>query len=165
FCSDRPLTVTELMGGNFSIKRNLAMRLGGFDENFVRVAYRFEAEFAARAISSGEKIWFAPEASIRHLKASTGGTRAYGDHLRTINQSHSVGEYYYLLRSKGVSHRFLRIIKRPIRAVRTKHHLTHPWWIPLTLVAEALGLLWAVAIATRGQRLCVSDLDPGHERS
>ena len=38
--------VGEFMAGNFSMKRDLGLALGGFDENFVRVAYRFEAEFA-----------------------------------------------------------------------------------------------------------------------
>ena len=36
------------MGGNFSVRRDIALRLGGFDEQFVRVAYNFEAEFAHR---------------------------------------------------------------------------------------------------------------------
>src|SRR4029078_2122533 len=98
------------MGGNFSIERNRALNLGGFDENFVHVAYRFEAEFAARAIAAGEKIWFEPDASIRHIKASTGGPRSYGEHLTTIKPSHSVGEYYYLMRSKALPGRVSKIV-------------------------------------------------------
>jgi len=153
FCSSRPGYISELMGGNFSIKRSVALELGGFDENFVQVAYRFEAEFAARALAAGEKIWFEPEASLRHLKAAGGGTRAYGDHLKTIRPSHSVGAYYYLLRSKGTPNRLLKVFARPIRAIRTKHHLSHPWWIPPTLLAEAAGFFWAVALVLRGPRL------------
>jgi GT2 family glycosyltransferase len=153
FRSNRGQFITELMGGNFSIRRKLALELGGFDENFVHVAYRFEAEFAARALAAGEKIWFEPEASIRHLKAGSGGTRSYGDHLKTIRPSHSVGAYYYLLRSKETPNRLLRILARPMRSIRTRHHLSHPWWIPPTLVAEAAGFFWAVALALRGPRL------------
>jgi GT2 family glycosyltransferase len=153
FRSNRGQFITELMGGNFSVKRKLALELGGFDENFVHVAYRFEAEFAARSLAAGEKIWFEPEASIRHLKADSGGTRYYGDHLKTIRPSHSVGAYYYLLRSRETPNRLLRILTRPIRAIRTKHHLSHPWWIPPTLVAETAGFFWAVGLALRGPRL------------
>jgi GT2 family glycosyltransferase len=153
FRSSRRQFITELMGGNFSIKRELALKLGGFDENFVHVAYRFEAEFASRALAAGEKILFEPDASIRHLKASTGGTRAYGNHLTTIKPSHAVGEYYYLLRAKQIPRRLLKMVARPLRAVRTKHHLSHPWWIPGTLIAETCGFLWAVALAARGPRL------------
>ena len=153
FNSCRRQFVSELMGGNFSIKRNLALSLGGFDENFVHVAYRFEAEFAARALAAGENILFQPEASIRHLKASAGGTRSYGEHLTTIKPSHSVGEYYYLLCAKQVPRRALRLFARPLRSIRTRHHLTHPWCIPRTLFAEASGLVWAMTLAARGPRL------------
>ena len=52
FCSVSRRHISELMGGNFSIKRRVALELGGFDENFVHVAYRFEAEFASRALAS-----------------------------------------------------------------------------------------------------------------
>jgi GT2 family glycosyltransferase len=157
FRSSTPQAITELMGGNFSIRRDVALRLGGFDENFVQVAYRFEAEFAARALAAGEKILFEPEASIRHLKANAGGTRTYGEHLTTIKPSHSVGEYYYLLRSKQIPRRLFKIIARPFRAIRTRHHLYHPWWIPATLIAEGWGFLWAVALAARGPRLIGKD--------
>ncbi len=153
FCSSRLQYISEIMGGNFSINRELALRLGGFDENFVRVAYRFEAEFANRALQAGEKIRFEPSASIRHLKATEGGTRAFGYHLTTFRPSHAVGAYYYLLCAKSIPHRLLQIVARPLRAIRTKHHLAHPWWIPPTLIAEALGLLWAVFLALRGSRL------------
>jgi GT2 family glycosyltransferase len=153
FCSSRRQYISDFMGGNFSINRDVALKLGGFDENFVQVAYRFEAEFASRALAAGERILFEPDASIRHLKASTGGTRSYGGHLTTISPSHSVGEYYYLLRSKRIPRRTLKILARPLRAIRTRHHLSHPWWIPGTLFAESWGFVWAVALALRGPRL------------
>lgn len=153
FCSARAQYISEIMGGNFSIKRELALRLGGFDENFVHVAYRFEAEFANRAMQAGEKILFEPAASIRHLKATAGGTRSYGHHLTTIKPSHSVGEFYYLFRAKGITNRLFKILLRPWRSIRTKHHLTHPWWIVPTLIAETLGFIWAIFLALRGPRL------------
>lgn len=153
FCSNRSQFVSEFIGCNFSVKRALALRLGGFDENFVHVAYNYEAEFSYRALEAGERISFEPQASIHHLKVRSGGTRAFGHHLTTIKPSHAVGEYYYLLRAKKLPRRLLQIVVRPLRAVRTKHHLSHPWWIPPTLVAEALGFFWAVYLALRGPRL------------
>ncbi|MBK8742602.1 MAG: glycosyltransferase [Betaproteobacteria bacterium] len=54
--------IDEFMGGNFSVRRGTALALGGFDENFVRVAYRFEAEFAHRLRASGRRIYFEPRA-------------------------------------------------------------------------------------------------------
>jgi GT2 family glycosyltransferase len=144
--------VSEAIGCNFSVRRGTALRLGGFDENFVAAAYRFEADFCGRARAAGVAIRFAPEASVRHLRAPRGGTRAWGNHLRTVRPSHAVGEYYHLL-GGGDRRRLLRIVARPLRAVRTRHHLRRPWWIPATLGAELLGFLWAVALRARGRRL------------
>jgi GT2 family glycosyltransferase len=153
FNSGRRQHVKGFIGCNFSVKRNLAIKLGGFDENFVKVAYRFETEFSDRALAAGEKIVFEPAASIRHLKTARGGTRTYGEHLTTVRPDHSVGAYYYLLRSGLVKHRLARIAIRPLRAISTRHHLRRPWWIPVTLIAEMLGLCWAVFLYLKGPRL------------
>jgi GT2 family glycosyltransferase len=144
--------IDEFMGGNFSVRRGRALALGGLDERFVRVAYNFEAEFAARVRGAGGRIWFEPAASIRHLRVSSGGTRSFGDHLRTVLPSHSVGAYYFLLRARP--HGWLgRLLVRPLRSVATRHHLRRPWWIVPSLLAESLGLLWAATLWMRGPKL------------
>ena len=145
--------VNEFMGGNFSVRRDKAITLGGFDENFVHVAYRYEAEFAERVISSGEKIFFEPDATIYHLKAKEGGARSFGEHLRTIKPSHGVGAYYFLLCSKVIQNRTTKILERFFMSVKTRHHLYNPWWIPVTLVAELSGFFWAIYLYFRGPRL------------
>lgn len=153
FSSGRKQFVREFIGCNFSVKRSLALEIGGFDENFVHVAYRYEADFARRMLTAGREILFDPAASIRHLKESRGGTRSFGHHLTTVKPSHAVGAYYYLLRARGLPHRFRHIVARPFKAVRTRHHLTHPWWIPPTFAAEVTGLAWAAFLWWRGPRL------------
>lgn len=145
--------VTEAIGANFSIRRDLALRIGGIDENFVRAAYGYEAELCARAIAAGARVLFEPGASVRHLRAPAGGTRSYGSHLRTILPGHSVGAFYRILRTSSRAAAPAKIAGRLARSVRTRHHLRRPWWIPVTLVAETLGLLWAVGLAARGPRL------------
>lgn len=152
FASTRRGPVCEFIGCNFSVKRTLALELGGFDENFVHAAYRFEADFAARLLAMRGRILFEPTASIHHLKAPAGGTRAYGDYLRTVRPSHAVGEYYYVLRHCRSLERLRRLSQRPIAAVRTRHHLRRPWWIPVTLAAELLGFCWGLGLALRGPR-------------
>ena len=154
FASTRMQRVDNFMGGNFSLSRVEALELGGFDENFVRVAYHFEREFADRWRAAGREILFRPDAAIRHLKAAAGGTRAFGEHLTTLLPAHSVGAYYYLLRSRRPDGGFWEFVRRPFRAVLTRHHLRRPWWIPVTLVSEVTGMLWALALYARGARLC-----------
>jgi hypothetical protein len=46
-----------------------------------------------------------------------------------------------------------QILLRPLRAVRTRHHLRRPWWIPLTLIAELRGLLLALRLHRGGAKL------------
>jgi GT2 family glycosyltransferase len=143
----------EFIGCNFSISRDLLMNLGGFDENFKGAAYNYEREFADRLLEHGHTIWYEPTALIRHLHHSSGGTRSKGDHLTSWNPRHPVGAYYYLMVSKRVSGRWLRIIERLVSSVKTRHHLRKPWYIPVTLCSEMLGFLWAVTLRLRGPKL------------
>jgi GT2 family glycosyltransferase len=152
FNSGKRTDVKRFMGGNFSIRRQLALSTGGFDENFVKAAYRFEAEFANRMLHAGLRISFQPAASLIHLRANTGGTRSSGDHLRTIWPAHSVGRYYYLMMVNQAHRRFRRIVFGPLYAVHTRHHLTRPWWIPITLLAELWGAVWALWLFVRGPK-------------
>jgi glycosyltransferase involved in cell wall biosynthesis len=156
FASTEVRQIDGFMGGNFSLCRNSALAMGGFDENFVRAAYNFEREFADRWRGRGGKIHFCPGAAIRHLKAPSGGTRTYGDHLTTLYPAHSVGAYYYLLRSRLARHPVRDFLLRPFRAVTTRHHLRRPWWIPVTLASEITGMIWASMLYARGPRYCTA---------
>ncbi len=138
--------IDEFIGCNFSVSRSAALGIGGFDENFVRVAYRYEAEFAHRFRKAGGRIWFEPAACLHHLKDGAGGTRSYGHHLTTWRPDHAVGAYYYSLRVG----RWSEMLSRPWRAVATRHHLRHPWQIVRTLWAELRGLAWAWRLYQHG---------------
>jgi hypothetical protein len=148
FNSSRATWIDEFMGGNFSISRALALELGGFDENFVRVAYRFEAEFAHRYLAANQRIAYAPMAWLKHLKAPSGGTRTFGDHLTTWRPDHAVGAYYHGLRTGKLR----EFVTRPWRAVVTRYHLRHPWRVPGTLFAEIAAMAWALWLFVRGPK-------------
>jgi GT2 family glycosyltransferase len=152
FAAVRPRWIQEFMAGNFSVRRDIMLRLGGFDERFVRVAYNFEAEFAHRLCRAGYQIYYEPAAAIHHLKVSAGGTRTFGDHLRSHRPNHAVGAYYFILRTWSGWQSVGRFLVRPLRAIATRHHLRKPWWIPTTLVAEISGMVWALALAAQGPR-------------
>jgi GT2 family glycosyltransferase len=144
--------VNEFMGGNFSVRREIALKLGGFDERFVRVCYHFEAEFAYRLVCAGHRIFYEPAACVHHLRARAGGTRVFGDHLRSYNPNHSVGAYYCALRTRLGWQKVIYFFGRPLKAIATRHHLRNPWWIPATLVAEFTGMAWALVLAIQGPR-------------
>lgn len=153
FACLRPQWITEFMGGNFSVRRVQALSVGGFDENFVRVAYRFEAEFAHRFRASGGRIRFEPEACLHHLRVVAGGTRSYGKHLTTWRPDHAVGAYYFALRTMNHGRWLWSFLSRLLSAVATRHHLRRPWWIPVTVVAELRGMLWGWRLFLTGPKL------------
>jgi GT2 family glycosyltransferase len=151
FNADEGRFVANVMAGNLSVKRARFIELGGFDENFVGVAYRFESDFALRVVAAGGKVWFEPRASIRHLKLATGGLRSYGDHRTSPSPMHSAGDYYFALQHRPPLWRYA--LRRLRANVVTRFHLTHPWTIPSKLTGELRGLALARRLHGRGRRL------------
>ncbi|HXH41305.1 MAG TPA: glycosyltransferase [Thermoanaerobaculia bacterium] len=151
FNHDSGRFVANVMAGNLSVKRDHAIGAGGFDENFVGACYRFETDFALRLLATGGRIWFSPEATLRHLKLSTGGLRSFGDHRSSPSPAHSVGDYYFAIHHRAPLWRYA--LRRLHKNVVTRFHLTHPWTIPTKLTGELRGILLARSLARRGRRL------------
>ena len=149
--------IENAMAGNLSVIKAKALMVGGFDENFPPpVAARFETEFAKRLVASGGLIWFEPKASLRHLRAPSGGTRSNGSHLSSALPCFSVGDYYFALRRGQGWEKWAYILKKPFREVRTKFHLKHPWWIPVKLIGELRAFVQAVRANSSGPKLLES---------
>lgn len=151
--------VTNGMAGNLSVRRERALGVGGFDRNFVGVAYRFETEFCRRLVRAGGRIRFEPTASIRHLRAARGGTRTYGSHLTSASPLHGVGDYYFALREARGRERWAYMLRRPLRELAARFYVRRPWWLPVRLAAELRALALALRLHARGPRL----LRPGEE--
>ena len=142
--------LTNVMAGNLSVRRERAVAIGGFDENFVFAAHRFETDFALRLAAAGGRIWFEPRASLRHLKLSSGGLRSFGDHRSSASPAHAAGDYYFALHHRPFwRYAFGRLAKN----VATRYHLTHPWAIPPKLIGEVRGMLLARRLARGGRKL------------
>ena len=150
--------VSSFMGGNVLIPRNEAIRIGGFDTNFVRVAYHFEAEFAYRWISNGNKIFYEPKALIHHLKTERGGTRSYGHHLTTFRPDHAVGRHYYYYCRYSPRNAIIKSLRDLATCSFTKHHLRNPLWIPFTFISEIAGLIWALVLFNSGRGIIKTEI-------
>lgn len=151
FNHDSGRFVANVIANNMSVKRREAIATGGFDENFIGAAHRFESDFALRIVGAGGKIWFSPEATLRHLKLSSGGLRSYGRHLTSPSPAHSVGDYYFAMFHRQPFWRYALLRLR--KNVATRFHLRHPWTIPAKLVGEIRGLLLGRKLARSGRRL------------
>lgn len=60
-------------GANMSFRRELLLRLGGFDRRFAGNAFRFENDFVLRLSRAGYAVVFDPEAEVLHFYGSPGG--------------------------------------------------------------------------------------------
>lgn len=148
-----PSEIANVMAGNLSVLREPALSIGGFDEQFIGSAYRFETDFARRLIAAGHRILFAPEASVRHLRLPTGGTRSLGDHLARPAPGHAVGDYLFALRHARGGECLRYVARRLVRETCNRYGLRHPWKLPVKLAAEIRALAWARRLDREGPRL------------
>jgi glycosyltransferase involved in cell wall biosynthesis len=141
-----------VIGANFSVDRAAALAAGGFDENFVGTAYRFEADFARRFAAAGGVVLHAPAASVRHLRAA-GGTRAGSRSLFRIRLRQAQGEYYFWLRAGRFHAAAAALARRPFTAITDAHR--RRWLADRAgaVPAECLALLQAARRCWRGPRL------------
>lgn len=154
FRSGRRAQIENGMSGNMTVRRERALQLGGFDENFLApVSYRFDTEFCKRLVRAGGRIVFEPGARIHHLRAERGGTRSVGSHLASASPVHGVGDYYFALCQGWHPAVIAYALKRPFREVRTRFHLRRPWFIPIKLLGEARAFLLAWRLRRRGAAL------------
>lgn len=143
--------VQNVMAGNLCVNRERALSIGGFDENFVGAAFRFETEFARRIGRAGGRIQFLGSAGINHLRVTEGGTRSAGSHLTSASPRHGMGDHYYAFLHGGPIEAWTYSLRRVFREVSTKFHATHPWWIPVKLVGE-LRAMWAGYVLAKRKR-------------
>src|SRR4051812_35031710 len=86
-----------MAAGNFSIRREIYLKLGGMDENYKRGAFREETDFAMRFVRAGYRFQFDPGASIIHLgirSVPCGGARSWKDPFEV---HHFIGDWYFNL--------------------------------------------------------------------
>jgi GT2 family glycosyltransferase len=136
---DKPCEILSLMAGNFSMRRETFLVVGGCDENFSGPCYRLEMELSYRIYRLlGRKIAFAPRAGIVHLHAG-GGTRAFGSKDTWGHIGGSVGDYYFALRCLPWFQGAAYSLKRFLRAPVNRNTLRRPWLVPVLYLREAVA--------------------------
>lgn len=160
FSSDTSALIYNCMAGNLLVTKKLAIKCGGFDEQFSGVAYRFETEFCRRMIAvCGRPFHFVPSATLDHLKIPSGGTRDKASNFLTSSlPDHSQGDYYFALRCGDDKRETVHyILKRLFSSVCTRFYVRKPWWIPVRIVAEIRGLVAATTKFRQGTLTINSD--------
>jgi GT2 family glycosyltransferase len=143
----KPCEIVSLMAGNFAMRRETFLGIGGMDENFVGSNYRNDAEMAHRIVKrTGRKVRFVPEATLRHLLAA-GGNRAFGEKDTWGHIGGSIGDYYFAIRclapAAAVKHSLHRLVRAPV----SRHTFGKPWLILSLALRELVAFVRAAGRA------------------
>jgi GT2 family glycosyltransferase len=89
---------------NGSVRRSIAISIGGFDEQFTRTWFD-DADFSWRLHRAGAKIVYDPSASLVHLKVPSGGKRPSGRDHHVLFDAESWSILFYFWRKNfGLLH-------------------------------------------------------------
>jgi len=80
-------------GGNMSIKKEIIPKVGFFDERFFGTSELEETDYCYRMVEHGFKIFFNPNAKVKHLISRTGGCRADFS-IRQYYRMHNLGLFF-----------------------------------------------------------------------
>ena len=156
FSSSESRDIHNCMAGNLCVDRLTAIKAGGFDENFIGSAYRFETEFCRRMIRfSGRPFYYSPKPVIHHLQCPTGGTRNTDHFLSSSSPRHSVGDYYFAMRESEPSSILPYCLRRLFGCLKARFYLRKPWYLPVRFIGEVRGFLLARRLCEQGPRFCV----------
>lgn len=78
-----------LTGCNFSVKKDVYLKIGGFDERYTKSANNEDSDFGLRLYKNNFNIVFSPLAKLKHLRITNGGVDTGIE-----NQKLSLSYYY-----------------------------------------------------------------------
>ena len=142
--SERVENIKYLISANHSIKRNIFIEAGGYDEGFSGRTYANEdGDFGMRLYNNGYRIDFDPLATLIHLQAPSGGNRITGrDNFPEWTRSVTFFQYAFR-HYKGLS-KFRELI-RVFRIITfRKENVVEFWNIPSSVIHTLYGLYIAI---------------------
>jgi GT2 family glycosyltransferase len=137
---------------NASVRRSVALKVGGFDENFVRT-HCDDTEFSWRLHQHGARIVFDPDASVVHLLVQSGGRRPQAFNRFVWADTEGWGVLFYFWRKCfGV-----RVVWRHVwwfvrRLILRKAVVLRPHWFVVNLYYLVSGFRWAGKRLKEGPR-------------
>jgi len=101
-------------GGNHSVRRSVALAIGGFDERFIASALSEDLDFSQRLLLAGHRIRYNPKAWIIHLGYPRGGCGITGGSAWP-EWTHSANLLLYAFRHGRRQRNFLHIFWMALR--------------------------------------------------
>lgn len=138
---------------NGSIRREIAIKLGGFDENY-RYTQFDDTDFSCRLKALGVKSIHDPKAKLIHLKEHSGSNRPGGVNELVIAASSQWYTWcYFFWNNFGWKIFGLEIARRLRRCVFRRRIIKRPWHFAVALAHFVIGSCRAAVIISGGRRL------------
>jgi GT2 family glycosyltransferase len=137
---------------NGSIRKHLAIQLGGFDENY-RYTLLDDTDFSCRFKDLGIKAIHDPEARLTHLKEPAGGQRPGSLNEFVIADSNRwyTWVYFFWMNFRWRGGR--EIFRRLRRTVFRRKNIVRPWYLALAFWHFVKGAMRAAKAIRGGRRL------------
>jgi GT2 family glycosyltransferase len=74
----KPGPLNEMVGAHHSVRRDVALGIGGYDEAFIGPANGEDSDMALRLTLAGHRVEYDPRAWLIHLRSPSGGCRIPG---------------------------------------------------------------------------------------
>lgn len=141
---------------NLSVRRSMAIAVGGMDENFDKGAHREESDFCWRLVHEFGLMVFEPKAELVHIGNPNGGIRSWGGRRLVRAQHHFTGSMYFFFKHIRLRHvpdytlmtlRFF-VLNGPL--------LKRPWLIFIALGRLVKGTAQAWKLYQKGPQYLVS---------
>ena len=135
---------------NGSIRREVAMQLGGFDENYTYTHFD-DTDFSCRLKKLGAKAVHDPKARLVHLKEMAGGKRpgAVNEHIIADSNRWYTWCYFFWVNFRWQGRH--EIARRLRTSVFRRVNIVRPWYLVVAFLHFLKGAARA-AIAIRGGR-------------
>ena len=128
-------------GGNFSVRREVLLAAGGWNE---RLVVHTDLDLGLRLAELGHRIAYDPAAWLRHLEAPRGGERSDEPWRPFASRTRAASSAYFGFRYPAGRHLARWAIRTAARhTVLKRGNVLRPWRLP----AEAASLLWGLALA------------------
>jgi GT2 family glycosyltransferase len=146
--------VATLQGGNHSIRREVALALGGYDERFAGWAFREESDMALRLWNEGRLIVFEPAAELLHLQAMTGGCRYEENDRPVADWTIAFPGCYFAFKHLFPRAEFWSEVATVVfpQSVLRMRNARRPWRLPFAAAAFAYAFARAAGAAWKQAR-------------
>lgn len=150
--------VINLNACNLSVRRDIVMEVGGFDENFIKT-YFDDTDLSLRmyklCIKKGLKAIHDPEASLVHLKEPTlpGENRPSGINEYVVADRYAWMTWLYFFLINFGLYSWQEIMVRMRRCVFRKKNILRPYYLWIAFLEFIVGLYKALVLMRKGRKL------------